>query len=442
MFDQTPSWRLREESVQGTRYIRKRSGSPLVHHYRLASSDPPMRLRRSTSFRTNLVQFPLPRSVSFEGDVARSTPSRDVEVTSASALASGDRKTEYRLFLTTLTTVTITITLLQPFLLYQYLVQCTEPRCYTVALTVRDTIEPSVSPCQDFLKYSCSGNNSNLHDKVKGAMQTSALRWISTILVAPRQSAVQKAGILFRNCMKLVNQKPEQMEKIRAALMMGDLKFPRMPTTTSFYVLRSVVDLNLNLGIAVLFRLTVGQNLKQKDRYMFYLTTNDDLKGFAQYLNLLEASNHSLEVYVRRCAEVIGERGMSYARLVKAIRHVNRVLQKIAAAAGDHTTVFYADRSVRGLLWTGIFKSLLKEFRTMPNVSRELFVINEDYFVELNRTLFAVAEASSVSAYIGLYVVWYLGRLGSHSLSYSTPVEGYTSDLNDIWPRCFGDVYQ
>ncbi|CAN7994294.1 unnamed protein product, partial [Ixodes hexagonus] len=436
---QRPKSRLCEDRGPTTRYIRRRSSSPLVHRYRLASSDSPFRQRRSTSSRAN-GSGPTGRAVLFDGELP-SVSSRDAEVpTVASQDASVQRRLEYRVFLLALSTVTFTVALLQPLLLYRSLVQCTEPRCLSVALAVREAIKPSVSPCADFFTYSCSGSDTGFSGKVRDALRMSTLRWISELPVTPRQSAVQKAGILFRNCMKLVNQKPEEIDRIRHVLKIGGLKFPELPHISTFTVLRSVVDLNLNLGLAVLFRLTVGRDLKRRGRHMFYLARNDDLLGYVRYLNQMDASG--FDVYVRRCAEVIGERGMSYARLIEGVRKKNNLFLQGLDGVVDHENVFYALPTMAGAFWTGIFKGLQNELRSLPNVSYELFVLHGNYFNALSEIFVQQPEPQVLSAYVGLYVIWYLSRLGSYSLAYSTSVQGYTSGLKDIWTRCFSDVYR
>ncbi|XP_040062008.2 endothelin-converting enzyme homolog isoform X1 [Ixodes scapularis] len=431
---ETPAAELRKESGPTTRYIGTGSGSPLVHHYRLASSDNPLRMRRSASVRANSN----PRPVLLDSSVS----SRDAEVpTVASQDASGHRRLEYRLFLLAMSSVTLMVALLQPLLLYRSLVPCTEPRCFSVALPVREALQASVSPCADFFRYSCSGIDSGFSEKVRHSLRLSTLSLISELPASPGQSAVRKAGILLRSCLRLVNQKPEDIDGIRHVLKIGGLRFPALPQTSTSSVLRGVVDLNLHLGIAVLFRLTVGRDLKHRGHHMLYLARNDDLAGFVRYLGRLEASQ-SLDDYVRRCAEVIGERGMSYARLIDAVRQTNRRFVLTLDDVVDGGPVFYAPPTQVGAFWTGIFKGLQSEFRNLPNVSKELFVLHSNYFNALDEIFLQQLEPRLLSAYVGLYVVWYLSRLGSHSLAYHISVQGYTSGLKDVWTRCFSDVYR
>lgn len=431
---ETPAAELRKESGPTTRYIGTGSGSPLVHHYRLASSDNPLRMRRSASVRANSN----PRPVLLDSSVS----SRDAEVpTVASQDASGHRRLEYRLFLLAMSSVTLLVALLQPLLLYRSLVPCTEPRCFSVALPVREAVQASVSPCADFFQYSCSGIDSGFSEKVRHSLRLSTLSLISELPASPGQSAVRKAGILLRSCLRLVNQKPEDIDGIRHVLKIGGLRFPALPQTSTSSVLRGVVDLNLHLGIAVLFRLTVGRDLKHRGHHMLYLARNDDLAGFVRYLGRLEASQ-SLDDYVRRCAEVIGERGMSYARLIDAVRQTNRRFVLTLDDVVDGGPVFYAPPTQVGAFWTGIFKGLQSEFRNLPNVSKELFVLHSNYFNALDEIFLQQLEPRLLSAYVGLYVVWYLSRLGSHSLAYHISVQGYTSGLKDVWTRCFSDVYR
>ncbi|CAN8020159.1 unnamed protein product, partial [Ixodes persulcatus] len=431
---QAPPAELRKESGPTTRYIGTGSGSPLVHHYRLASSDNPLRMRRSASVRLNSN----PRPVLLDSSVS----SRDAEVpTVASQDASGQRRLEYRLFLLAMTSVTLVVALLQPLFLYRSLVPCTEPRCFSVALPVREAVQASVSPCADFFRYSCSGIDSGFSEKVRHSLRLSTLSLISELPASPGQSAVRKAGILLRSCMRLVNQKPEDIDGIRHVLKIGGLRFPALPQTSTSSVLRSVVDLNLHLGIAVLFRVTVGRDLKHRGHHMLYLARNDDLAGFVRYLGRLEASQ-SLDDYVRRCAEVIGERGMSYARLIDAVRQTNRQFVQGLEDVVDGGPVFYAPPTPVGAFWTGVFKGLHSEFRRLPNVSKELFVLHGNYFNALDEIFVRRLEPRLLSAYVGLYVVWYLSRLGSHSLAYHITVQGYTSGLKDVWTRCFSDVYR
>ncbi|KAL1424748.1 hypothetical protein MTO96_019893 [Rhipicephalus appendiculatus] len=200
----------------------------------------------------------VPRSVSFHAPVQISTTSEsDVKISTITPPPPVDRTTEYRVFLVSVTALTLIITILQPFLLFRFLMQCREPRCYKPTIAIRNSIETSFAPCYDFYKYACSGADSNHYAKAHDSLRISALHLISATPTTSGQSSVEKAAILLRNCMKLVHQKPEDIDKIKTVLSAGGFTFPQMPATSVYFIVRGIVDINLNIGIGPLFRLTV-----------------------------------------------------------------------------------------------------------------------------------------------------------------------------------------
>ncbi|KAL3209190.1 hypothetical protein MRX96_009378 [Rhipicephalus microplus] len=175
-----------------------RWSSPLIHHYRLANADGPVRLPRS-AFSKRLGSRAL-RSVSFHAPVQLSTQTKsDVKFIKITPPPQFDRTTEYRVILVSVTAVTLAITILQPLLLFHFLMQCREPRCYKPSIAIRNTLEPSFAPCYDFYKYACSRAGSNHYTKAHDTLRISALHLISTRPTTSSQSSVEKAAKLLRN---------------------------------------------------------------------------------------------------------------------------------------------------------------------------------------------------------------------------------------------------
>lgn len=420
----------------------KRSCSPLIHHYRLASTEGTIRLRRSAPLRRRANQ--IPRSVSFDAPVVRlsTVPTSDIEVSTITVPSFvGERGPEYGKFLVSLTVITLAITMLQPLLLSRYLEHCTEPRCYKPALAIRESISPYISPCNDFFRYACSGAGSTRFAKIHDSLRNYVLHSLANTPTIPGQGGVEKAAILLQNCMKLTRQRREDIDKIRAVLSAGGLKFPEMPLTSVYSVVRGIVNINLNTGIGPIFRLTVGHNLHARSGYMLYFAPSYHTAMFARYLHQL-LLDKNLDVYVRRCAEVIGERGMAYSHLIHAIQAVNRHFLQIPAADPLFVRVKLGHHYPKKSFWQALSKVLRRKFQAMPGVRTTCLVTDGEYAKFVSRNVFQLLEPTKISAYVGLYIVWLLSRLASHSLAYSTPVTNYSNSLKDMWPRCFSDVRQ
>ncbi|XP_065310786.1 neprilysin-1-like [Dermacentor albipictus] len=426
-------------SASSPKKLRKRS-SPLIHHYRLATTDSPIRLRRCASVKKHGSRFP--RSVSFHAPVRLRTVSEsDVKISSVTPPPPVDRSAEYRVFLVSMTAVTLAFTVLQPLVLFHFLVQCQEPRCYKPAIAIRESIEPSIAPCHDFYKYACSGADSNHYAKARDSVSISVLHSISALPTTSGQSSVEKAAILLRNCMKLVHERPEDIDKIKTVLSAGGFTFPQMPTTSVYFIVRGIVDINLNIGIGPLFRLTAGHNLRLGRGYMLYFAPSYHIVPFVKFLQQLQLAN-TLDVYVRRCAEVIGERGMSYSRVIRAIQTVNRQFSHLPENDALNAQVKMSSQYPLTEFWFSLSKILGKKFQSLQNVRTTCLVVDGEYAEFLSQNVFASLDPIKISAYVGLYIVWFLSRLASYSLAYSTTVANYTDSLKDLWPRCFSDVRQ
>lgn len=172
---------------------------------------------------------------------------------------------------------------------------------------------------------------------------------------------------------------------------------------------------------------------------MLYFAPSYHTATFARYLHQLLLDRH-LDVYVRRCAEVIGERGMAYSHLIRAIQTVNRHFLQIPAADPLYVRVKLGHHYPKKSFWLALSRVLHRKFHAMPRVRATCIVTDGEYAKFLASNVFHLLEPTKISAYVGLYIVWLLSRLASHSLAYSTPVANYSNSLKDMWPRCFSDV--
>ncbi|KAL3195744.1 hypothetical protein MRX96_045540 [Rhipicephalus microplus] len=380
--------------------------------------------------------------VSFHAPVQLSAlTNSDVKISKITPPPPFDRTTEYRVFLVSVTVVTLTITILQPLLLFHFLMQCREPRCYKPSIAIRNSIEPSYAPCYDFYKYACGRAGSNHYTKAHDTLRLSVFHLISTTPTTSGQSSVEKAAILLRNCMKLVHQTPEDIDKIKTVLRAGGFSFPQTPATSVYFIVRGIVDINLNIGIGPLFRLTVGHNLRLGRGYMLYFAPSYHIVPFVKFLQQLQLGN-SLDVYIRRCAEIIGERSMSYSRVIKAIQTVNRQFSHLPESDALNTQVKLSTQYPLTEFWFALSKVLGNKFQTLQNVRTTCLVVDDEYAEFLSQNVFTSLDPIKISAYVGLYIVWFLSPLASHKLAYSTYVANYTDSLKDLWPRCFSDVRQ
>ncbi|KAL1424746.1 hypothetical protein MTO96_019891 [Rhipicephalus appendiculatus] len=387
----------------------KPSGDPLIHSYRLASADSLAGPCRAAPVRPNA-----PRrrqyAVSFDVAAPRTIPAAPVAPSRAATAPTparpvsvrGGRLIEYCVFLVSVTSLTLS----------------------------------------DFFNYSCGdGSAARYFARVERALRIAALRWVSAIPVPrSRQSAVQKAAMLLRNCLKLTMQSNEDVDAIRNVLSAGGLSFPKMPATTKYGAVRSIVEFNFNAGIAPLFRLTVGRSLYSGEGYMLYVTPSYDVVSFSDYLQQL-GSSENFEMFVRRCAEVIGEPGMSYAALIRAVKGVHQIVSELSVTNPLHVELKLSTAYPRTGFWQSLSAMLHKKLEFFDISKRTFLVVDDDYFKFMVSYVFEPVEAAHVSAYIGLYLVWYMSRVASYTLAYSSPVPNFTHGLKDMWLRCYADVH-
>ncbi|KAH9361058.1 hypothetical protein HPB48_002920 [Haemaphysalis longicornis] len=328
----------------------------------------------------------------------------------------------------------------EPLVLYNYLAPCSHPRCYNVVTAIHESMKPSIAPCYDFYGYACGGRRGN-HVTTDALHRTALLRWVSTVPTPPMgQSALQKAAALLRACMRLTSQKHEDLDAIRGVLKAGGLPFPNMPSTSTYAVIQSIVDVNFDAGIAPLFRLTAGKDLLSGKGYMLYLAPAYDIVTFADFLQQMIVSDN-VDVYIRRCAEVVGEPSWSYSALIRAIKSVNQQFLELSATNPLKAELKLSTSYQKGDTWFMLSRILANRFEIVGTAKPTFLVLDDAYFRFLARSIFEPLEPASLSAYVGMYVVWLVSRLASNNLAYSTPAENFTRSLVDLWPRCFSDVH-
>ncbi|KAL1424747.1 hypothetical protein MTO96_019892 [Rhipicephalus appendiculatus] len=133
---------------------------------------------------------------------------------------------------------------------------------------------------------------------------------------------------------------------------------------------------------------------------------------------------------------------MSYSRVIKAIQTVNRHFFHLPESDALNTQVKLSSQYPLTEFWFALSKVLGKKFQSLQNVRTTCLVVNGEYADFLSQNVFTSLDPIKISAYVGLYIVWFLSRLASHNLAYSTYVANYTDSLKDLWPRCFSDVRQ
>ncbi|KAH8034482.1 hypothetical protein HPB51_024737 [Rhipicephalus microplus] len=406
------------------------SGEPLIHSYRLTSADSLAGPCRTTPVSPNAPGSRTQREGSIDVTTPRTISAAPVTASPAATAStrgrpvSGGRVIEYGVFLVSVTSSTLSVTLLQPFVLFHCLVQCKEPRCYNVAMAICPSVLPSMEPCQNFFNYSRGdGDSTRYFARVERSLRIAALRWVAAIPVpSSHQSAVQKAAMLLRGCLKLTMQRNEDVDVIKIVLSAGGLSFPKMPTTTKYGPVRSIVEFNLNAGMAPFFRLTAGRSLYSSDGYMLPITPSYDVVSFSDYLRQL-GSSENFEIFVRRCAEVIGEPGMSYAALIKAVKSVHQVVSGLPVTSPLHVELKLSTAYPRTGFWQSLSAMLRKKLELFSISKRTFLVVDDDYFKYMVSRFFSNQFRRRTSP------------------PTCSPIPNVTHGLKDLWLRCYTDVH-
>ncbi|XP_075526592.1 uncharacterized protein LOC142558330 [Dermacentor variabilis] len=205
-------------------------------------------------------------------------------------------------------------------------------RCFSLEEDLLASINHSVHPCDDFYRHVCGGWESvrkRRHDVPMFKYRRYADRQVvSTLLgrTVPRapKSALDKAAVFLLHC--LGQSMHEGTWDMKQFLRQLGLKWPNPSASSRADLLRSMIRASLGVGLPLLWGFHVGRDpVLPARRNALYITLDKRvLTWMKDVLKLAERGR--LPLYLRRCAEVVGGAGQSYALMITDVAAIHKEL--------------------------------------------------------------------------------------------------------------------
>ncbi|XP_065301949.1 uncharacterized protein [Dermacentor albipictus] len=205
-------------------------------------------------------------------------------------------------------------------------------RCFSLEEDLLASINHSVHPCDDFYRHVCGGWESvrkRRHDVPLFKYRRYADRQvISTLLgrTVPRapKSALDKAAVFLLQC--LGQGMHEGTSDMKQFLRQLGLKWPNPSASSRADLLRSMIRASLGVGLPLLWGFHVGRDpLLPARQNALYITLDKRVLSWMKDVLKL-AQRGRLRLYLRRCAEVVGGAGQSYALMISDVAAIHKEL--------------------------------------------------------------------------------------------------------------------
>ncbi|KAL1472275.1 hypothetical protein MTO96_039448, partial [Rhipicephalus appendiculatus] len=207
-------------------------------------------------------------------------------------------------------------------------------RCFSLEDELLASIDHSVHPCDDFYRHVCGGWESvsgRRHDVPVYKYRRYADRQVISTLLSraiPRRpkSALDKAAVFMLHC--LGQGMHEGTADMKDFLRQLHLTWPNPSPASRADLLRSMSKSSLGLGLPLLWGFHVGRDpLRPTRRNTLYVMFDKRVLSWISDVRKL-AKRRTLRLFLRRCAEVIGGVGQSYALMIADVAAAHKQLSE------------------------------------------------------------------------------------------------------------------
>ncbi|KAH6921507.1 hypothetical protein HPB50_001988 [Hyalomma asiaticum] len=207
-------------------------------------------------------------------------------------------------------------------------------RCFSLEHELLASIDHSVHPCDDFYRHVCGGWESvgeRRHDVPIHKYRRYADRQVIRTLLSraiPRRpkSALDKAAVFLLHC--LGQGLHEGTADMKNFLRQLDLTWPDPSPASRADLLRSMIKASLGIGLPLLWGFHVGRDpVVPSHRNSLYVALDKRVLSWIDDVQKL-AKRRTLRLYLRRCAEVVGGVGQSYALMIADVAAAHKRLAK------------------------------------------------------------------------------------------------------------------
>ncbi|XP_075535508.1 uncharacterized protein LOC142571103 [Dermacentor variabilis] len=340
------------------------------------------------------------------------------------------------LFVACMSTVSGVLACAVPLAVYRSLHRCEDPERVSLYADVRRSVDPSVSPCDDFHRHVC-GRWKRLRSPVQLYEQRVRTVLRNVLLLhhsGSRQlTAKDKAYRLFFRC---VSSKASE-NSLRSFLRRLRLAWPaKLDVVSRLDILDTIIGSSLDYSVPALWTFTVGRHSALPHQSTIYVYLDPSVLEWMAHLRRL-ASRRRLRVYLRRCAEIIGGTGQSYQEMIQLVLRAHVVASRAVRTLSDIPDPLYVNFSDVDMR-VAVNRHLPDSSQLWPQDT--MLVIHVQLFRRFLETFTESAEVRTwAQLYVGAYLVWYLSPFTSHYLT-----DHLMMDLSDareteayVTARCF-----
>ncbi|KAL1423856.1 hypothetical protein MTO96_020771 [Rhipicephalus appendiculatus] len=274
-----------------------------------------------------------------------------------------------------------------PVLLKSRVVDC--PRgCFTLDRKLKDSLNHSVHPCDDFYAFVCSGWDNAAKGKAAGFLL----------------GCLSRAGA-------------ENIDQLRDFLQELGLPWPSKSTATRPQLLNILVRASLEFGMPMFWAFYVGRHPNRPSENTIYMTLDPRCSVWFRHIRALQQRGKEND-YLRRGAEVVGRKGQSYSRMIRHVLDTHFEIVELAQLYWGEDTVPRFNNLSDPDLRRAINGHLPDDSQLWPE--DRIINLQPEFFAKLDeKHLKRTASQERFKLFLGAYVVWALSPLISNYMTSS-----------------------
>lgn len=318
------------------------------------------------------------------------------------------------LFVACMSTVSGVLACAVPLAVYRSLQRCEDHEGVSLYADMRRSVDPSVSPCEDFHRHVC-GRWKHLRTPVQ--LYEQRIRTVLRNVFLLRHSgnrqrtARDKANRLFFRC---VSSKASE-NSLRSFLRRLRLAWPaKVDLVSRLDILDTIIGSSLDYGVPALWTFTIGRHPTLPHQSIIHVYLDPSVLDWMAQLRRL-ARRRKLRVYLRRCAEIIGGTGQSYQEMIQLVLRAHVAASRDVRTLSDIPDPLYVNFSDVDMR-VAVNRHLPDSSQLWPEDT--MLISHVQLFRRFLETFTESAEVRTwAQLYVGAYLVWYLSPFTSDYLT-------------------------
>lgn len=344
---------------------------------------------------------------------------------------------------------------------------CTTKVCVTVASSMLNSMDESVSPCSDFYQYACGGwmkahpipSGESRWDTF-GVLRRANQIVLKNVLESPlnesQSEAEKKAKLYYISCLD-INKTVENLGAAPLLNLMRELGGWSVSSSSgvwdaSKWNFQQMLEKIHSLGLSNFFSMWVAEDEKNPTKNILQFDQGGIILLREQYLNKTVRSDKILSAYLKYMTGtgvLLGGERNETERLMAKVVEFEQAIANITVPQEDRRDdeKMYNKKTIADLQkiapfieWKDYVNHLLNVTNVRVTSSEQVLIYEQQYFEQMSRLVLETLNAPDGKIILHNYMMWHVVKMMSTYLS--KPFQDVKKDFIKVMSGVSGDEEQ